>query len=258
VDGDGDGSSVCVDCNDGAPSIHPGAPEACNAVDDDCDGVADDDPQGTDTDGDTVRNACDNCVSVFNTDQLDGDGDDVGNACDNCAFTANPSQTDTDGDLLGDGCDNCPVSANPGQADLDGDARGDVCDNCASDFNPQQSDVDADGQGDRCDGNDGLIYAFATDRDYREWQAEGGYTRWNSYRGDLAVLRQTGIYTQAPGSNPVAARDCALADPWVLDLDPLSPGQVTFHLVTGVSGGVESDLGSDGAGTPRPNTNPCP
>ncbi len=29
------------DCNDGAPTVHPGAAEICNGVDDDCDGVAD-------------------------------------------------------------------------------------------------------------------------------------------------------------------------------------------------------------------------
>jgi hypothetical protein len=33
--------SVCGDCNDAAPGVHPGASETCNHRDDDCDGIAD-------------------------------------------------------------------------------------------------------------------------------------------------------------------------------------------------------------------------
>jgi hypothetical protein len=147
---------------------------------------------------------------------------------------------------------------NPAQGDFDGDRVGDVCDNCLFDFNPSQSDSDHDGEGDICDLNDGLIYIYSTDKNYREWQAESGYTSWNSYRGSLVVLRATGQYTQAPGSNPLAARDCGLSDPYVFDLTEPAPGEVAFNLVTGVAGGVESGLGSNSAGVPRPNANPCP
>ena len=43
VDQDGDGRSASDgDCNDGDPAVHPGADEACNAVDDDCNGYVDD------------------------------------------------------------------------------------------------------------------------------------------------------------------------------------------------------------------------
>lgn len=42
-DGDGDGYSVCAgDCNDANAARHPGAVEACNGIDDDCDGLVDD------------------------------------------------------------------------------------------------------------------------------------------------------------------------------------------------------------------------
>jgi hypothetical protein len=45
VDEDMDGYSACLDdCDDADPSVHPGAPELCNAADDDCDGVWDNDP----------------------------------------------------------------------------------------------------------------------------------------------------------------------------------------------------------------------
>jgi len=46
VDVDGDGFSGCgEDCNDKVATTYPGAPEACNLVDDDCNGVLDDAPE---------------------------------------------------------------------------------------------------------------------------------------------------------------------------------------------------------------------
>ncbi len=43
ADADGDGYSVCAgDCNDADPSVHPGAVELCNGIDDDCNSVIDD------------------------------------------------------------------------------------------------------------------------------------------------------------------------------------------------------------------------
>jgi hypothetical protein len=200
------------DCDDTNANVHPGVPELCNGIDDNCDGGIDEDASGIDSDGDGIHNACDNCRSAYNAEQLDTDDDHVGNSCDNCVF----------------------------------------------DSNPTQSDFDHDGEGDICDFNDGLIYIRSTDRNYREWQPEVGYTSWNSYRGSLAVLRATGQYTQAPGSNSLAAHDCGVSGPYVLDLDVPAPGEVAFNLVTGVVGGVESSLGKNSAGVPRANANRCP
>jgi parallel beta-helix repeat protein len=59
-------------------------------VDSDCDGVNDD---------------IDNCIHIYNPDQLDTDDDKVGDACDNCSETYNPLQVNTDIDGYGNICD---------------------------------------------------------------------------------------------------------------------------------------------------------
>jgi len=48
-DVDGDGFDACHDCADGDASVHPGAAELCNLLDDDCDGRIDEDQNGTTT-----------------------------------------------------------------------------------------------------------------------------------------------------------------------------------------------------------------
>jgi N-acetylneuraminic acid mutarotase len=180
----------------------------------------------------------------------------VGLDCDDSDASVHPGGIETCNGVD----DNCNelVDESASAEDFDHDTVHDLCDNCLTTWNPVQSDFDHDGEGDACDVNDGLIYVYAADKNYRAWQAESGYTTWNSYRGSLAVLRATGQYTQAPGSNPLAARDCGLSDPYVFDLLTPNPGEVAFNLVTGVTGGVESGLGTNSGGSQRPNANPCP
>ncbi len=247
-----------------------------------CDNCPDDfDPDLTDSDTDGPGDLCDNCPSIANTDQADGDSDDIGNvcdncpedpnsqqqdwdqdsvgdACDNCERTSNTDQADGDSDGVGTICDNCPVAANTDQADFDSDGPGDECDNCAFDHNPDQQDFDTDGEGDRCDIDDGMIYIRFEQADCVEWQPEVGYRFWNSYRGDLAVLKSTGLYTQLPGSNNLAFRECGLFDPLFDDPDPSGPWYAAYYLTTGIDGGVESGLGQDWQGNDRLNQNPCP
>jgi hypothetical protein len=257
-DGDGDGYSVCEECNDANPSVHPGALESCNGADDNCNGQIDEDTTGLDADSDGINNACDNCRVAYNPTQQDSDHDGVGNACDNCLLVANPNQADLDADQRGDACDNCPAAANSFQDDTDGDSVGDVCDNCALDPNRDQGDINSDFVGDVCDLNDGLILLRLPDDLTVEWQQESGYETFNWYRGDLSVLRSSGLYTQDPNAVPLAGRECELVDPFTYDFSGPTPGKGVFFLVTGVHFGMEGSLGKNSSGIERVNANPCP
>lgn len=64
----------------------------------------------TDTDGDGVVDATDNCPEAANRSQVDSDGDGDGNACDVCVRVADPEQGDADEDGVGDACDACPAT----------------------------------------------------------------------------------------------------------------------------------------------------
>ncbi len=101
------------------------------------------------------------------------------------------------------------------QNDIDGDHVGDACDNCPLSYNTDQRDLDHDGEGDLCDLDDGVILILFADPNYIEWQEEAGFTAWNVNEGDLDVLKAAGLYTQVPGSNPLADRHCGEAAPWV-------------------------------------------
>jgi cysteine-rich repeat protein len=103
----------------------------------------------TDTDGDGIPDATDNCPLVFNPvrpmddgKQADADGDGVGDVCDPCPLDANTSTcttfdpNDVDGDGIPNATDNCPSVANPSQTDTDGDGKGDACDPCPTVANP--------------------------------------------------------------------------------------------------------------------------
>jgi len=110
------------DCAPKNASIFPGVPEVCNdGLDNDCDGTTDSadlDCGATDSDGDGISDAIDNCKFILNPGQEDMDGDGIGDACD----------TDKDADGVLDVDDNCPNGWNPDQLNSDGDFMGDACD----------------------------------------------------------------------------------------------------------------------------------
>jgi hypothetical protein len=91
-----------------------------------------------------------------------------------------------------------------------------------------------------------------------DWEHDAGFDGFNVYRGSLAILRSEGTYTQDPATTPGAARACGVAEASFGDADAPASGEVFFYVVTGLRGGVETDLGIDGAGDVRPNTHPCP
>jgi hypothetical protein len=103
----------------------------------------------TDSDGDGIPDAMDNCPTVFNPirpmdngKQADFDGDGVGDACDPCPLDANTSTcktfdpNDVDGDGVPNAMDNCPTVPNADQKDTDMDGKGDACDPCPMVANP--------------------------------------------------------------------------------------------------------------------------
>jgi hypothetical protein len=79
LDRDGDGFPACLgDCDDGNPTVYPGAPELCDGIDNNCDGLVD---EGTDVDADGVTSVCDNCPTIYNPGQENADGTGPGDAC---------------------------------------------------------------------------------------------------------------------------------------------------------------------------------
>ena len=141
TDGDGDGYSSAVDCDDASAAVYPGADETCNGIDDDCDG---------DTDEDDAIDA----TTWYADDDGDGWGDEdhprVG-----CTALS------TEAGVAGD-CDDHVASVNPDADELcdsiDNDCDGDTDEDDAVDAPTWYADDDGDGWGDEdhprvaCDG----------------------------------------------------------------------------------------------------------
>ncbi len=175
VDGDGDGYTDDVDCDDSDDAVHPGADELCNGVDDDCDGTVDVDASDASTwyldgDGDgfgvgadTVEACqlpsgyaaqagdCDDLRPAVNpeADELcNGIDDDCDDAVDDDPIDMGVWYTDSDGDGYGDYDSATRACEGPsGTVDQGGD-----CDEADASINPGASEV-CDGVDNDCDGS---------------------------------------------------------------------------------------------------------
>ncbi len=249
-DTDGDGMADCVDPDDDndtwvdeedcAPLsnlVHPGATEACNGADEDCDGL-------TDEAGAT------GCETWYR----DTDGDEVGSdaAPAKCLCAADPA-TDYTVQVAGD-CDDLVASTYPGADELcnavdddcngltddgaDVDTDGDGTPNCLDPDDDQDGSLDPDdcaplnpqihpaateacnGADDDCDGltdEEGAIGC-------NQWAQDGDGDGWGNPNAATACLcgeDPLGLYTTTdqtdcddsdPAQNPVAPEVCNFAD----------------------------------------------
>jgi len=130
-DADGDGFGPDSDCDDADAAVNPGVEEACNGIDDDCDGDIDE-PDAADA----------------SSWYADADGDGYGDAASSenaCVAPSGAVADDTD-------CDDGDASAHPGAIEscdgVDNDCDGDVDEDDAHDASPWYADADGDGYGD--------------------------------------------------------------------------------------------------------------
>jgi cysteine-rich repeat protein len=173
----------------------------------------------SDSDGDGIADAQDDCPEVFdpvrpvdNGVQPDFDADGAGDACDACPLNANttscstPDPDDGDGDGVANAEDNCPNIQNQAQTDTDADAKGDACDACPIDSNPGSAPCPE------------TIYAVKggtvapgtlvalTDRLVTARNAQGFFLQVSPNDSDYAGADDSGIYVFDP-ANTVAAGD---------------------------------------------------
>jgi hypothetical protein len=132
LDSDGDGHTIAAgDCDDADASVHPGASETCNGVDDDCDGTTDE------------ASAVD-----AGTWYTDSDEDGYGDAASPETACSQPAGTVSDSS----DCDDADAAAHPGATEYcdghDDDCDGTVDESSAADASTWYADSDGDGYGD--------------------------------------------------------------------------------------------------------------
>ncbi|MDP7114061.1 MAG: MopE-related protein, partial [Myxococcota bacterium] len=187
-DEDGDGYSRCDgDCDETDPTINPGALEACNGIDENCDGELPAVEQDVDGDGvmacdgdcddteltvfpgapelcDGLDNDCDEVLPPFDADG-DGDGSPICADCDDDDPLRYPEAHE-----VCDGIDNdCDEDIPVEELDEDGDGYS-TCEGDCDDADPDADPADVDGDGTSsclgdCDDNDSALNLVDADED---------------------------------------------------------------------------------------------
>ena len=222
-----------TDCDDADGAINPGATEACDGIDNDCDGLVDDD---------------DSAVSGTTTWAIDYDHDGYGTASytlDRCVQPSGYVADDTD-------CDDTDDAVNPAADELcngiDDDCDGSVDEDSAIDASTWYADSDGDGYGSSASGTTtacALPSGYgATDDDCDDTDAAvspGATEVCNAADDDCDGVADDGTL----GSDPI----CAAASCEDILADGASAGDGTYWL-TGSTGDYEThcDMTRDGGG----------
>ena len=170
LDADNDGFNFCAgDCNDIEPTVHPGAPEVADGLDNDCDGITDEGTAQYDDDGDGFSDDegdCDDANPFVYpgpaTNEVVGDG--IDNNCDGL-IDFDSTFIDGDGDgfaISGNDCNDTNPSVYPGAIEVP-NGIDDDCDGLIDEGTAQYDD-DGDGQSEAngdCDDGDPDIYVGA-------------------------------------------------------------------------------------------------
>ncbi len=196
------------DCDDGEMTVFPGATEACDGADQDCDGAAD---EGFDADADGLAD----CFDTEQCDGLDNDGDAEIDEAD--AADAPTWYGDGDGDGYGDAAASTVACAAPAESVADATD----CDDADPERSPGMfevcggSDEDCDGLTDEADATDAASWSIDGDGD--------GY-------GDVSAVTES---CTAPSGMLAEGGDCDDGDP------AIHPG------VTETCDGVDSNCSGD-------------